>query len=96
MITVKKNGKTQLLHGGVQVTAFVANGWEVVGGEDTLPTDPPADVPDATEGETDQMSALKAEADALELKYRPNIGAEKLRERIAEEKATRIAAEQNQ
>ena len=32
------------------------------------------------------MSALRAEADALEIKYHPNIGAEKLRKKIAEAK----------
>lgn len=42
---------------------------------------------DAPDGGSDELSALKAEADALEIKYHPNTGAEKLRAKIAEAKA---------
>lgn len=50
----------------------------------------------APEGGSDELALLKSEADALEIKYHPNIGVEKLRDKVAEEKAARLAAEQNQ
>lgn len=78
MYIVKKDEITRQLTSDIQVSAFTANGWEIVKG----------DAPENSEQDVSgEISALKAEADALEIKYHPNIGAEKLREKIAEAKA---------
>ncbi|GHV09286.1 hypothetical protein FACS1894217_13210 [Clostridia bacterium] len=79
MITVKKDGRTQVLHNDIQVAAFETNGWELVTIE--------KQVEGNNQDDNAEITALKAEADKLGITYHPNIGAEKLRERIDKAKS---------
>lgn len=86
MYEAKKEGfLTQCLVSDVQAAAFRNNGWEVS----------PVEKAESKDG-SDELKGLRAQADALEIKYHPNTGAEKLREKIAEAEAAKFAAAQQQ
>lgn len=85
MFEARKNGfPNQSLSNDVQAAAFRNNGWEI------------ATIQGKVSGGSDELTELRAEADALQIKYHPNTGAEKLREKIAEAKTAALAAEGNQ
>lgn len=77
MIVVTKNGKTATLRDATQLAAFKKAGWK-----ETVYS-PPVTMPEHKEQDID---TLKAEADALGLRYHWNIGTEKLKQLIEENK----------
>lgn len=72
MFTATKNGAIIGLHSDVQAAAFRSAGWEVAAAGKTAPADDEA------------LTALKDKADALGVKYHPNIGFEKLKVKVDE------------
>lgn len=84
MTVVTKGDRTMTLHDGVQVAAFKKSGWAVGGQRAPEPPVPEPELPEPAETpESSPEPSLKEQADALGIKYHPNIGDEKLAEKIA-------------
>ena len=81
MFKATKDGRTMTLLDSVQAAAFEKSGWEIKGAEKSAPT------PKAETSMVPEEPSLKEQADALGIKYHPNIGDEKLAAKIAEVKA---------
>ena len=82
MFKATKDGRTMTLLDSVQAAAFEKSGWEVRGADKSALSPAPEPVAIEEPGEP----SLKEQADALGIKYHPNIGDEKLAAKIAEVK----------
>lgn len=80
MFVATKDGRTMTLLDSVQAAAFEKSGWAVGGIEKSAPTP-------KLESNAPVEPSLRDQADALGIKYHPNIGDEKLAAKIAEVKA---------
>ena len=79
MFKATKDGRTMTLLDSVQAAAFEKSGWRIEGAEKSAPAPKP-------ESTAPVEPSLKDQADALGIKYHPNIGDEKLAAKIAEVK----------
>lgn len=84
MFTATKDGRTMTLLDSVQAAAFEKSGWAIGGAEKSAPVVTPEVEPVAAEEAI--TPSLRDQADALGIRYHPNIGDEKLAAKIAEVK----------
>lgn len=87
MYTVRKDNRTMRITQEVQLDAFLKSGWELENSNDLGGVDHDYGKEKAERTDEEILEGLKVEADSIGLRYHPNIGYEKLFEKVKEYKS---------